>query len=107
MLNKKSLMIGISTLLLGVSMVGAAYALPMNTPMQSQNSVAPKTTVTTQQKGENTLMNNQQMLQYHEQMQQNHRSMNQNHHANDHAMHGSLGNHHSMGSGHMGFQNNK
>lgn len=50
MLSKKKLVTGVSTLVLGISMVGAAYALPItNAPMQSENNKTPKTTVTMQQ----------------------------------------------------------
>lgn len=47
---KKKMITGVSTLVLGISVVGAAYALPMtNAPMQSENTKAPKATVTMQQ----------------------------------------------------------
>lgn len=53
MLSKKKLVTGVSTLVLGISVVGAAYALPMtNAPMQSENTKAPKATVTVQQDGD-------------------------------------------------------
>lgn len=53
MLSKKKLVTGVSTLVLGISVVGAAYALPMtNAPMQSENTKAPKATVTMQQDGD-------------------------------------------------------
>ena len=50
---KKKVITGVSTLVLGISVVGAAYALPMtNTPMQSENTKAPRATVTVQQDGD-------------------------------------------------------
>ena len=56
MLSKKKLITGASTLVLGISVVGAAYALPMtNTPMSGQNTDAAKATVTMKQSDENAV----------------------------------------------------
>ncbi|SHK70467.1 hypothetical protein [Desulforamulus aeronauticus] len=50
MLSKKKLIIGASTLILAISVVGAAYALPMtNTPMPGQHTDAAKATITMRQ----------------------------------------------------------
>ncbi|GAB6178811.1 hypothetical protein JCM14036_01300 [Desulfotomaculum defluvii] len=50
MLSKKKLVTGVSTLVLGISMVGAAYALPItNAPIQPENTKTPNSTVNMQQ----------------------------------------------------------
>ncbi|MCL4439495.1 MAG: hypothetical protein M1609_02550 [Firmicutes bacterium] len=49
MFSKKAMIVGVSTLMLGVSMVGAAYALPMNkAPLQPQQPQAQMQTMSVQ-----------------------------------------------------------
>ncbi|SHL01118.1 hypothetical protein [Desulforamulus aeronauticus] len=129
MLSKKKLITGVTTLVLGISAVGAAYALPMtSTPMQSL-AESPKATITIKQSADTTdtaktadetkqntagpmadvnsktmpagqAMNQQTMgSQMQGQMNQNHQQMTQNHEQMQQ-------NHQQMNQSHQSMQQN-
>lgn len=132
MLSKKKLITGVSTLILGISVAGAAYALPMtNTPMSGQHTDAAKTTVTMKQNATGPMAEisiedmqeamsktmpagqamhqqamNSPMSQNSQQMAHHYEEMQQNHQGMTHnhqAMSGSAMTGQPMASGHMGF----
>ncbi len=111
MVSKKKLITGVFTLILGVSVVGAAYALPMNnTPMLDQNTDAAKATVTIHQSGNtagipmpaNEQTMNSQMSQSSQQMAQHYEQMQQNHHQKMIHNHQAMSGRQPMNSGHRG-----